>query len=93
MPALEAMTVGVPVIAAGRGALPEAVGQAGLLFDPSDPESLPAALWSVISDRSRRDRMRELGWARAAQLRWTDTAAGARMAWERAVEHRKRRRG
>ena len=93
MPALEAMTVGVPVIAADRGALPEAVGQAGLLFDPDAPLSLTQALQAVLSDRGRRDHMRELGWARAAQLRWTDAAAGARQAWVRAVEHRKRRRG
>jgi alpha-1,3-rhamnosyl/mannosyltransferase len=93
MPALEAMAVGVPVIAANRGALPEAVGRAGLLFDPDDPESLPNALQTVLGDSTLRDRMRELGWARAAQLQWTDTAAGARHAWAQAVEHRNRRRG
>ena len=29
MPALEAMTIGVPVVAANRGALPEVLGDAG----------------------------------------------------------------
>lgn len=34
--ALEAMSVGVPVIASNRGAIPEVVGDAGLLLDPED---------------------------------------------------------
>jgi glycosyltransferase involved in cell wall biosynthesis len=93
MPALEAMATGVPVIAAERGALPETVGLAGYLFNPDEPASLPAALRTVLNDRALRDRMRELGWARARELQWSDTAAGARRAWAKAVEHRNRRRG
>ncbi len=37
MPVLEAMTLGVPVVAANRGSLPEVLGDAGLLVDPDDP--------------------------------------------------------
>ena len=93
MPALEAMATGVPVIAAERGALPEAVGVAGHLFNPDDSTSLPHALRAVLSDRTRRDQMRELGWARARQLQWSDAATGARRAWSKAIEYRNRRRG
>ena len=42
LPVLEAMTVGVPVIASNRGALPEVLGDAGMLIDPDDPDSLTA---------------------------------------------------
>ena len=34
MPVLEAMTLGVPVVAANRGSLPEVLGDAGPLVDP-----------------------------------------------------------
>ena len=37
LPVLEAMTTGVPVVAANRGALPEVVGDAGPLIDPERP--------------------------------------------------------
>ncbi len=37
--ALEAMSAGIPVIASNRGAIPEVVGDAGLLLDPEDREA------------------------------------------------------
>lgn len=91
IPALEAMTVGVPVIAANRGALPEVVGDAGLLVDPEDPVALADRLRELLSNQSLRDRLREAGWARAARFRWSDGAARVRDAWARAIEHRSRR--
>jgi AbrB family looped-hinge helix DNA binding protein len=44
LPALEAMSAGVPVVASSRGALPEVVGTGGMLFDPTRPADLAAAL-------------------------------------------------
>ena len=38
LPALEAMQLGVPVVAADRGALPEVVGPTGVLVDPENPD-------------------------------------------------------
>ncbi len=92
IPALEAMTIGVPVIAARRGALPEVVGEAGLLIDPDDAAGLAQALGRVIADRSLRDRLREAGWRQAQTFQWARSAARARQAWRLAVDHRRRRR-
>jgi len=50
LPALEAMTAGVPVVAANRGAAPEVVGEAGLLVDPEDPEQMAAAIGRLLDD-------------------------------------------
>jgi glycosyltransferase involved in cell wall biosynthesis len=93
MTALEAMTVGVPVIAANRGALPEVVGDAGRLFDPQDSEALTHHLQDVIADTSLRARMRDAGLARSRQFTWPDTARGVREAWMLSLTHRRERRG
>lgn len=42
--ALEAMSAGVPVIASNRGAIPEVVGDDGVLLDPMDREAWVAAI-------------------------------------------------
>jgi glycosyltransferase involved in cell wall biosynthesis len=91
IPALEAMTLGVPVIAANRGALPEVVGEAGLLIDPDDADALAHVLERVIADRPLRDRLRDAGWRQAERFQWPQSAARTREAWERAVDHRRRR--
>ena len=43
-PALEAMTVGVPVVAARAGAIPEVAGDAALLVEPTDEDELADAI-------------------------------------------------
>jgi glycosyltransferase involved in cell wall biosynthesis len=91
IPALEAMTLGVPVVAANRGALPEVVGEAGLLIDPDDAGALAHVLGRVIADRPLRDRLRDAGWRQAQRFQWSHSAARARAAWALAVEHRRRR--
>ena len=88
IPALEAMTCGVPVIVANRGALPEVVGGAGRVFDPSDPGQLAHELGLVLADRAARDRMREAGWRQSARFDWRETARGVREAWALALEAR-----
>ena len=93
MPAVEAMVMGVPVIAANRGAIPEAVGSAGRLFDPDDPNALAAALAEVLSSPDTRARMRAAGLAQARQFQWAEAARGVQRAWTLAIEHRQARRG
>jgi O-antigen biosynthesis alpha-1,2-mannosyltransferase len=66
LPALEAMACGTPVIAARRGALPEVVGDAGVLVDPEDETALAAALARVLGDEDARAALRRRGLARAA---------------------------
>lgn len=93
MTVLEAMTCGVPVIAAPVGGLPEAAGKAARFVEPDDIGGLAAALIDVLGHRPLRDRMREDGWRQAATFTWRDTAAVVRRAWTRAIDARSRRRG
>jgi glycosyltransferase involved in cell wall biosynthesis len=70
---LEAMTAGVPVIAANRGALPELVEQAGLLVEP-EPDALAKAIEVMRTDETLARRSAERGRARANQFSWANTA-------------------
>lgn len=73
-PALEAMQCGTPAVVADRASLPEVVGDAGLLIDPEQPETLAAACWRIAHEPRLRERLREAGFEQAATFTW-DAAA------------------
>jgi len=91
IPALEAMAAGVPVIASNRGALPEVVGDAGLLVEPDDPEGIAAAMERMIHDRTLRQNCALRGLDRARQFTWSQAARDTRRAYEAAVLARRHR--
>ena len=72
--ALEAMACGTPVIASNAGALPETVGDAGLLFEPLRPDTLVAQMIRYLSDPDLRLLLKEKGLARANSFSWQRTA-------------------
>jgi alpha-1,3-rhamnosyl/mannosyltransferase len=74
LPALEAMACGTPVVAASRGALPEVVGEAGVLVDPDKDDALEAAVTAVLSSADLRADLRRRGRARAAGFSLERTA-------------------
>jgi glycosyltransferase involved in cell wall biosynthesis len=83
LPCLEAMASGAPVVAARRGALPETVGEAGLLVDPDDPRALVEAVLAASSEEHLRGRLIAAGVRRAAAFSWSRTAALTDAAIER----------
>ena len=75
IPPLEAMQLGVPVLCARAGAMPEVLGQAPMWFDPLDVRDMAQALNEFA--RLRPDQLRALqvmGRAIASQYRWRDSA-------------------
>lgn len=74
LPALEAMALGVPVIGTTRGAVPEVVGDAGLLADPEDPAGLALAMQRVLSEPGLADALRAAGRARSGLFNWAESA-------------------
>jgi glycosyltransferase involved in cell wall biosynthesis len=75
LPCLEAMACGTPVVAASSGALPETVGEAGLLVDPRDGDAFAAALMAAACDPDVAQRLAERGRRRAAAFPWDRAAA------------------
>ena len=70
IPALEAMAAGVPVVAAWRSALPEVVGDAGVLVDPTDPRAISDVILALAGKDPIRCDLIEKGRRRAQQFTW-----------------------
>ena len=86
LPVLEAMACGVPVIASAVTSLPEVVGDAGILFDPTSEEELAEALHTVLTDTARADALRARGFERIKQFTWEATARKTMDVYREAVE-------
>ena len=88
IPALEAMTIGLPVVAVSRGSLPEVVGEAGLFVDPGHPDALSEAMRRLLEDAGLRRAQAAKGVTRARQFDWDVSAARLRRAFAEAVARR-----
>jgi alpha-1,3-rhamnosyl/mannosyltransferase len=73
MPVLEAMNEGRPVVAARAAALPEVVGDGGLLVDPNDVTGWASALDLLLRDKVRWHQLAEAARHRAASFTWERT--------------------
>jgi glycosyltransferase involved in cell wall biosynthesis len=74
LPLTEAMAAGCPVIAADATALPEVVGEAGLLVAPGDRDGWAAAMLRLLDDRALRERLITSGAARVRAFTPAETA-------------------
>jgi glycosyltransferase involved in cell wall biosynthesis len=82
IPALEAMSLGKPVLAARSSSFPEVVGEGGLLFDPFSVEDFAQNLLEIADPRRQRD-LAPL--ARAQNARFTpERMAAPVLDWARA---------
>ncbi len=86
LPAIEAMSHGVPVACSNAGALPEVCGDAAVLFDPLSVEDMAAALEQIAGDVSVRQRLAKAGRARAATFSWETTARQTVRVYEKALQ-------
>lgn len=68
MPVLEAMAVGKPVLCSDRTSLPEVAGDAAVLFDPTQPEQIAAAIGRLETQPQLISAIAERGPARAARF-------------------------
>lgn len=74
IPALEAMSVGLPVACSNTTSLPEIVGNAAETFDPESTDEIAAAIMKVWSDEAYRAKLVERGYKQAAKFSWENTA-------------------
>jgi glycosyltransferase involved in cell wall biosynthesis len=91
LPVLEAMSLGVPVVAANRGSLPELVGDAGPIVDPDRPDDIANAIALLLSDDAYAATCASRGLARARTFSWERTAQRVYDMYRQAIARRKRR--
>lgn len=84
-PVLEAMSLGCPVIAADVTAVPEVVGDSGILLSPDDLPGWTEAMSKLCADEALRDELSLRGLERAAEFRWEDSARRQIEAYEYAL--------
>ena len=87
-PPLEAMARRCPVVAADCTAIPEVVGNAGLLAPPGDANAFAAAVLRLSSDLKLRQGLIDRGVRRIEQFKWENSARKlARLLHEAVEDH------
>jgi len=71
---LESMAAGLPLACSNRGPMPEVLGDAGVNFDPENPESIAEAIDSLVCDPQLRLKMATEATRRTEGLTWSHTA-------------------
>ena len=76
LPPLEAFALGCPVIASRVSGAEEQIGDAGILFEPTDAAALAAAIRRVLNDPAERRRLVDAGRERATRFTADDFVRG-----------------
>jgi glycosyltransferase involved in cell wall biosynthesis len=90
LPVLDALAMGTPIVGSAVGAVPEAVGSAGLLVPPRDPDRLAAAMRAAWAEERVHRAIAGIAAECAAPGRrtWADVARGTREAYVAAATGR-----
>jgi glycosyltransferase involved in cell wall biosynthesis len=72
---LEAMACGTPVVTANTSAMPEVVGNAGVLVEPLNGEAIAAAILHLQRDQPYRQLLSQRGLERVQAFTWESVAA------------------
>lgn len=87
LPAAEAMACGTPVISTTAGALPEVVGDAGILVPPGDTRAIVQSIGALLDNENKRKEFSALGKERVTRLfNWDNAAAQTAEVYRDAVE-------
>ena len=90
LPAVEAMSCGVPVLASRLSSLPEVVGDAGAFFDPTQPEDIASCVIQFVETPVHHPRLREIAIARARTFTWERAAELAELCFRRCYDDSRR---
>jgi len=79
-----------PVISTTAGALPEIVGDAGILVPPANTKALVDSISDLLDNPEKRHQLGEMGYKRVtAMFDWRNTARQTADVYREAIEQRK----
>lgn len=88
LPALEAMSYGLPVASSNATCLPETIGLAAEFFNPKDIDQMARVISSLLADDFRRQQLRKLGYDRVKQFSWEQSAKDTLAVYQKAMRGR-----
>lgn len=74
LPVLEAMACGCPIVASSSSSIPEVVGDAGILVDVGDVESMKISIETICEDDTEFSRLSNLGLVQSKKFSWEKCA-------------------
>lgn len=83
IPLLEAMACGTPVVVSNTSTMPEVVGNAGIYIDPYNIENIAQGIYSIVSNKSVRQKLISIGFQRVKQFTWRKTAESTLKVFEK----------
>jgi glycosyltransferase involved in cell wall biosynthesis len=90
LPAAEAMACGTPVVSTTAGALPEVVGDAGILVPPADSGALAAAISGLLEHPEKLQELGRKGRKRILeQFSWKDAARRTLDVYQEAIDKKR----
>ena len=89
LPLVEAMSYGTPVLTANNSSMPEVAGNAGLLVDALDVESIADGLQEMITNNELRERLAKNAKLNASRFSWDESAKKLITVFEKAIDLRK----
>jgi glycosyltransferase involved in cell wall biosynthesis len=87
LPPLEAMACGAAVVTSNTSSLPEVVGDAAILVDPTDSRAIAEGLAHVLADPLLRADLQRLGIAHARAFSWAEAARAVRRIYDGVLEN------
>ncbi|TBR61952.1 glycosyltransferase family 1 protein [Mastigocladus laminosus UU774] len=86
---IEAMACGTPVITSNVSAMPEVVGNAGIMIDPKDSQAIAEKVLHLSQDSIYYQHLQEKGLARARSFSWENTGDKVAQVYEKVLEQSK----
>lgn len=85
LPALEAMSYGLPVASSNATCLPEIIGDAAEFFNPKDVNDMARVMAALLADSTRREQLVLLGLKRIEGFSWEKSAATTLKVYQKAL--------